>query len=131
MKGRERDGGEEGAVEGVGIDVEDRLPGRRAGGGEDGLREAGATDDHVEGGGIDGGVVVQGAAGGGVRHGHREISVSDGDQQEQQRGVEEASLKGNKRQAHAEIRVNFHSSQACPRPTHCIKVQEPVTGTLS
>lgn len=91
MKGRERDGGEEGAVEGVGIDVEDRLPGRRAGGGEDGLREAGATDDHVEGGGIDGGVVVQGAAGGGVRHGHREISVSDGDQQEQQRGVEEAS----------------------------------------
>lgn len=79
-EGREREGGEEGAVERVGVDVEDGLPGGGAGGGEDGLREAGAAEDHVERGGVDGGVVLRGesAAGGGrVRHGHCQNLGSD------------------------------------------------------
>lgn len=42
-----------GAVEGVGIDVEDRLAGGGAGGGEDGFREARAADHHVERAGLD------------------------------------------------------------------------------
>lgn len=60
--------------------MEDGLPGGRAGSGEDGLREAGAAEDHVERGWVDGWVVVQGtAAGVGVSHGQRRISKSDGD----------------------------------------------------
>lgn len=50
----ERERGEVGAVEGVGVEVEDCFSGGGGGGCEDGFREAGADDDEVEIGGVDG-----------------------------------------------------------------------------